>query len=327
MDSMQKDESIFDAGAFTVALVGWGRKVASFEKQLGEGSCVDLGGARDLDLARLAESRADLVLVHGCSLEGGSPNLLDRLAGAGVLGGATRLLDRLDDEGLLDSLPVIFYLPACDTAMIAEVIRKGAYDVLARDMGIPALCVSLRSFHMSWERVKRLQAQIANRASAVGTIRSGEFEIRTLIEARNLSTMLSLACPNPKAVAPGLFEILLNAVEHGILRIGYDDKTELLQSGRYADELERRLAAPEYRDGYVTVHFERRPDELVFRIVDTGPGFDPAPYLEFSPERAADPHGRGIALSRLTSFDSLEYLGRGNEVLCKVATGGNDLPR
>jgi len=40
-----------------------------------------------------------------------------------------------------------------------------------------------------------------------------------------------------------------------------------------------------------------------------------ASYLEFSPERAFDTHGRGIALARNLSFTRLEYQGSGNEVI------------
>ncbi|WP_255573591.1 hypothetical protein [Deefgea tanakiae] len=40
--------------------------------------------------------------------------------------------------------------------------------------------------------------------------------------------------------------------------------------------------------------------------------------MEFSPDRAFDPHGRGISMARMMSFDSLEYQGNGNEVLVRV---------
>ncbi len=40
--------------------------------------------------------------------------------------------------------------------------------------------------------------------------------------------------------------------------------------------------------------------------------------MDFDPNRAFDPHGRGIAVARLSSFDDLEYLGPGNEVLATV---------
>ncbi|HLD95062.1 MAG TPA: response regulator, partial [Alphaproteobacteria bacterium] len=51
------------------------------------------------------------------------------------------------------------------------------------------------------------------------------------------------------------------------------------------------------------------------RIKDQGNGFDWKKYLELSPERATDPHGRGIAMAKTLSFSRLEYQGCGNEVV------------
>ena len=65
------------------------------------------------------------------------------------------------------------------------------------------------------------------------------------------------------------------------------------------------------------LEIERTADSLSFLIRDEGQGFDWNGYLEMSPDRAFDTHGRGIAMSRMISFDALEYRGRGNEV-CAV---------
>ena len=53
-------------------------------------------------------------------------------------------------------------------------------------------------------------------------------------------------------------------------------------------------------------------------ISDCGAGFEYKNYLEMSPERAFDPNGRGIAMSRMMSFDTLEYKGKGNQVVAGV---------
>ena len=59
-------------------------------------------------------------------------------------------------------------------------------------------------------------------------------------------------------------------------------------------------------------------EELRFTIRDEGAGFDWTGYLDFDPERALDPNGRGIAMSRLMSFSALDYRGKGNEVVASV---------
>lgn len=61
---------------------------------------------------------------------------------------------------------------------------------------------------------------IAVRQSPIGSIIEGLFDIRTPTEARNLATMLALACPDPGAVVVGLQELMLNSIEHCNLDIG-----------------------------------------------------------------------------------------------------------
>lgn len=68
----------------------------------------------------------------------------------------------------------------------------------------------------------------------------------------------------------------------------------------------------------MSVHLLRDADGLSLTIQDQGQGFAWQDYLEFSPERAFDLHGRGIAMAS-TSFDAIEYLGSGNTVRVKVA--------
>jgi hypothetical protein len=68
----------------------------------------------------------------------------------------------------------------------------------------------------------------------------------------------------------------------------------------------------------VEVSFERQTDLLVFTIRDQGQGFDWSRFLDFDPERVFDPNGRGIAMARSISFDSLEYQGNGNIVVVTV---------
>ena len=117
----------------------------------------------------------------------------------------------------------------------------------------------------------------------------------------------------------GLQELLTNAVEHGNLGISYADKTRLVLENRWADEVERRLAQPGWGRRTVTVTLSREAGDITLTIQDEGDGFDWRKYLEFDPERAFDPHGRGIAMARMMSFDALDYQGNGNTVVVKIA--------
>ena len=111
-----------------------------------------------------------------------------------------------------------------------------------------------------------------------------------------------------------IVEILVNAVEHGNLGLTYADKSALLKSDGWHAEVARRLTLPEYRGKLVRADLRLMTDGIVLTIADEGAGFDWTSFLEIQPERAFDLHGRGIAMSRLMSFDRVDYRGCGNEV-------------
>ena len=151
-----------------------------------------------------------------------------------------------------------------------------------------------------------------------GLHQAAEFQLRTLPEARMLATALSDFYPQPQRAFLGIFELLINALEHGNLGIGYQEKSKLLLEGRWEDEIKRRLALPEHAEKKVVVKLEHNAREIRLTISDSGEGFDSQHYMEMSAERAFDPNGRGIAMSRMTSFDTIEYQGNGNQLVAVV---------
>ena len=112
--------------------------------------------------------------------------------------------------------------------------------------------------------------------------------------------------------------MLVNAVEHGNLGISYAEKSQLVQADKWAAEVERRLELPDNQEKFVEVLFSSDDREIAIRVKDHGSGFDWKPFLQIDPDRAFDPHGRGIAMARMLSFETLEYLGCGNEVRVTV---------
>ena len=146
----------------------------------------------------------------------------------------------------------------------------------------------------------------------------GRFEFRTLEEGRSLAALLAHVCDNPDHVVLGLTELMVNAVEHGNLGIGYEEKSRLNAFGHWEAEIVSRLDRPEHAKKRVTVEFERSENAVVFAILDEGNGFDWQKYIEISPDRALDSHGRGIAVANSVSFDKIEYRGNGNQVRVTV---------
>lgn len=163
-----------------------------------------------------------------------------------------------------------------------------------------------------FSQISELRHEIEKRTSAIGQIVQGVFQFKTRREAQNLATMLSMTCRDPVPVAIGLSELFINAIEHGCLDIGFEEKGQLLEQGKLAEEVARRQELEPYAGRFATVEFSRVEDRLYFVVRDPGQGFD---FKFHMGEHAAHDlkHGRGIVMAK-GCFSELSYHGTGNEV-------------
>ncbi len=263
-------------------------------------SIVCFSGAADAMLYLQAGGPADAIL-------------LDRMMPGGDGLSFMRAFKALPRFGLV---PVIMQTAAAFPSQIAEGIAAGAYYYLTKPYSREVLLAvlsraladyaHLRERHEAAERMRVLAARVDTIA----------LSFRAFDEIRDIAGFLSLLYPDPHEVSLGIRELMLNAIEHGTLGIGYDEKTALIQQARWEQEIERRLALPEHLAQAARVKLSRDADAIELTVEDDGPGFDWARYMVFEPERARDTHGRGIAMSRLMSFDEVVYEGRGNRVKC-----------
>lgn len=230
------------------------------------------------------------------------------------------VLRRIRADTRFGALPVIMQTAASAPDEVAEGLAAGAWYYLAK----PYNGVALKSIVGAalLDRGSRLEQEQLGTGihDMLAMTHQARFQFRSPAEARRLAAMLARLCPNRDIVVIGLAELLLNAVEHGNLGIGYAEKSQLLAAGAWMDEIERRLATPEQTGRWVEAEFVREADGLRFTVRDRGAGFDWRDYLELDPARAFDSHGRGIALARQLAFASLDYLGCGNAVTVTVVT-------
>lgn len=236
------------------------------------------------------------------------------------------VLRRLTADARFGNVPVIMQTAAASPAEVAEGLAAGAWYYLAKPYQEAALNGIVRtalSDHRSRQELARLGGELHG---MLIMMQSARYRFRSPKEARTLAAALARLCPNQGAVAMGLAELMLNAVEHGNLGIGYEEKSQLMEAGAWQEEVERRLAAPEQAERWALLEIFREEGYLRFTIRDRGEGFDWRGYLELDPARAFDSHGRGIAMARMLAFSSLEYRERGNVVTATVGLGGGDRP-
>ena len=219
----------------------------------------------------------------------------------------------------LSRIPVIMQTSASSRQEVLEGINAGVYHYLTKPLD-RAMLVSVVNVACADFRAQRsLRDEVQKQKRLMSYIKDFSLELRTLEEARDLSVFVASFFPEPERVVLGLSEMMINAVEHGNLAIDYETKSQLNLEGRWLEEVRDRLEQPQYRSRMVQVCYRRGQDEAIVEIVDEGSGFPWREYMEISPERATDSHGRGIAMANMLSFDRVEYNGTGNKVRCIVA--------
>jgi DNA-binding response OmpR family regulator len=226
-----------------------------------------------------------------------------------------QLLGRMKVDERLRMLPVIMQTALALRDQILEGIRAGAYYYLTKPYDIDMLLSVVRTAVSDYRGYRELQAQVKKGVDSLRLLRNAAFTFQTVEQAHDLGTLLASTCPDPTATVIGLTELLVNAVEHGNLGITYEEKSSLYTSGKWIEEVQRRLAMPEYASRQAEVLFERMDGSIRFIIRDQGTGFEFQRYMQVDPQRAFDSHGRGIAMANRLSFNRLEYRGCGNEVV------------
>jgi anti-sigma regulatory factor (Ser/Thr protein kinase) len=110
-----------------------------------------------------------------------------------------------------------------------------------------------------------------------------------------------------------LFELLMNAVEHGNCQIGYDEKTKWLNAGKDAlDLIREKLKDPAIAAKKVHFSYTISSEKSSFTIRDEGPGFDWRARLE-KKSANLEMHGHGIRMAGYYG-ENLHYNDAGNEV-------------
>ncbi|MDH5355613.1 MAG: response regulator [Gammaproteobacteria bacterium] len=224
------------------------------------------------------------------------------------------LLEKVKADSRMSLLPVIMQTAKTSNDEIQEGLNAGCYYYLTKPFDGRHLTAIVASAVRDFQQYRRLKDSSDNTVSTLGLLNSGEFQFRTLNEARDLASLISNACPNGATIGLGLSELMINAIEHGNLGINYEQKTELQATGSWEKEILRRLDDPQYADRIAKLYYDKTDSQVSFRIVDQGDGFDWEKYIEPDPARAFDSHGRGISMAKMISFDSVEYHEKGNIV-------------
>ena len=141
------------------------------------------------------------------------------------------------------------------------------------------------------------------------TIVAAQGAVRKLI-----ATLSDLDEKTAEGLRLAVLEMVMNAIEHGNLGIGYEEKSNAKEEGRFEHLIEERSRQAQREQRKVYIRLERKPDEIIVVIRDDGEGFDSTKLPDpFHPANVERQHGRGVMLAR-AFLDEVRYNSKGNEV-------------
>ena len=259
-------------------------------------------GVEAMEMLEADTNRYDAVLLD---------RMMPRMSGMEVLA-------KMAAHPELKYIPVILQTAKVSKEDILEGLKAGAYYYLTKpftsDMlrSVVSTAVKDRGYN------KELLSNLNVAKSSIKLLKNARFEFRSLADVRSVSTLIACACDEPDKIAMGLSELMINAIEHGNLNIGYDEKSMLRKQDRWESEVSNRLKLAENKGKYAEVEVVSDQYFVTYTITDQGSGFDWNDFMEFNTTRVMDNHGRGIAMANKLYFSKLEYQGTGNTVKVTV---------
>ncbi len=222
---------------------------------------------------------------------------------------------RIKETPQLRAIPVIMITAADSMQDIRQGLEAGVFYYLTKPVQGEILHSVLSAAIRESRQARVLAEELHQHRTSFNLIDTCKFQFRSLSEAENLAAFMANCFPDPQRVLSGLGELLMNAVEHGNLSIGYQQKTEWLTAGIWRAEINRLQQSPLHAHKTATATIARKEQGMYVVIEDEGEGFEWRSYLMIDPARASDNHGRGIAQANALSFDKLTYNAKGNQAV------------
>lgn len=241
-----------------------------------------------------------------------TPLTLDDMEGLDLLKELKRKLE-------WNYIPTIVITSDINEKNLVESVNAGAFYYLERPFGQEVFASVLNKAIKDYTTYVFYLSKAQN-VNISRLVTKGQFKFRTFKEGYEVADWLASLCLGHSRddIVVGFIELLINAVEHGNLEIGYEEKSARMKSGQYLEGLVAKLEEPSSKERYVTVDFSHQNGYLEVCITDEGKGFDFKKYLVMDKKRMFHSHGKGIIMASNLYFDELEYLPPGNTVKVRV---------
>jgi DNA-binding response OmpR family regulator len=229
------------------------------------------------------------------------------------------VLAKMRSHNMLKNVPVIIQTGDVGINEVKEGLEAGAYYYLCKPFETEIMIAMVNAAARDFVQKNAVYKKLRHENTLAYMISEGNFSFRTVDEAVRLAGALSHNAQNPDRINTALLELMVNAIEHGNLNIGHEEKGRLLSCNKLDFEIERRLNLPENFEKTVSVNVKNLNSQLEVTIADAGKGFPWHKYMDFDPLRLTEPNGRGIATANLMG-SNVSYIEPGNKVVCSFKT-------
>lgn len=235
--------------------------------------------------------------------------LLDRMM-ADVDG--MEIVRKLQSHPTLKFMPVIIESGKVGNDLFSEAYEAGASYYLVKpfdDMQMRVVCNAAK-----YDVIKYRQL-----CDAMSTALPAQetYSVHSFQEAVDAVGQIARSAKDATATALGLFEVVLNGLEHAALALDADLKWQALEKGDWHEVLEQAMAKAGVS---VSLTVTKQNGECVVEVTDQGKGFEWQQVLnEFDPEVITKPFGKGLIKAQ-RYLKALNFNQQGNSVACVFET-------
>ncbi|WP_304332559.1 ATP-binding protein [Brachyspira innocens] len=114
--------------------------------------------------------------------------------------------------------------------------------------------------------------------------------------------------------ASALYEVIMNAIEHGNLNILYETKKEWLKKNIYNKKLKELLKTDKAKNTHVEIVLKIEDDNITINVKDQGLGFKPKQEAKkINNDGFARESGRGMMMIK-SYFDEVKFNKKANSI-------------
>lgn len=152
---------------------------------------------------------------------------------------------------------------AATPEQVSEGLSSGAHYYLTKPFKADALLSIVRAAVQDGARWEEVSQKIANHSKALNLLVEAKFSVKNLGRGPRV---VGAYCPRRQRSRLGSVrpqrEILINGIEHGNLEIDFQTKKLLKGNDCWADEIQKRLNHPAYKNKRVCIYVTKEGTEF-----------------------------------------------------------------